>query len=218
MSDSAAVEGVLASIDDRLLDLHREWLENDFEGYARASSLGAQGRAVDALVRNHSEKGGVTVLIRSNAVLADAALGEKLLRLLSKRFGSSVQREDEVSASSRPSGISLVPVSSVIEIDSILKQCLGGGGSEVGALYLSAFYSQLVLLGALQARGEARSLHLVDWAKRQNTFMERAKAGSCGALLSASSLPTAREGDFRGQDEVVLGVQFPTPPRGFPSI
>jgi|MDSY01.1.fsa_nt_gb hypothetical protein len=178
-ADAGAVEGMLAAMDSKLLDVTNTWLKDDFSDYAESIRLHPEVMsAITDLIRGRCEENaaagqGVTILLRSSSPLAHPDLQDNTRRLLASALGTSTPN--------------LTVVGGLSDIESAIRrsmEALDGTtarkiseeeGAATTAAYISAYWNPLVLLSGTMA-DEEPSLFLCEWAQRHSTFMERAKA------------------------------------------
>jgi hypothetical protein len=195
---------MLSGIDESLQELHRNYVETDTEGCAAAMQLpdGLRSAVWDTVGRHAAPgAGGATLLLRNTSPWTD----EQACSLIANELG----REAGVLEN-----ISLQRISSIVEIEAIIEERSSAcAEEEVG--YLSAYWNQLVLLGA--AVSKRSHLFLVEWSKRTNNMMDRAKAKSSNCFVSADELIQSTSMEFAhlysSVDEAVLGVVIPAQPR-----
>lgn len=198
------VEEMLSGMDNELRSLQRDFVESDLEECASVMAIpsGLRSAVWDTISRQAApDLCGVTFLLRSTSLWTDDQASSFIARELGQPLSSI---ED----------FSLRRVSSVAEIEDILGEHSSSSVTEE-VTYLSAYWNQLVLLGA--AVSKRRKLFLVEWCKRSNNMMDRAKAKASNCFLSADDLFQSTSMDYAelysSVEESVLGISIPTQPR-----
>jgi hypothetical protein len=203
-NNSEDIEAMLSGMDSELQSLQRKFVESDLEECTSAMALpdGLRSAVWDTVGRQAAPGShGVTFLLRNTSPWTD------------KQAYSFITRElGETTASIED--ITLRRVSSVSEIETILDEQSSSSANE-GMTYLSAYWNQLVLLGAVVSK--RRELFLVEWCKRSNNMMDRAKAKASNCFLSAEDLFQSTSVEYAQSylsvQESVLGVSIPSRPR-----